>query len=103
MSLLLLILYPIAIQYERKGWWYVVLPITFVAALINVIANYTELSLIYGLPRKGEYTLSNRLWRLSQLPGWRGNLADWMVKYTDRFDPDGFHIHKPTLNITKVR
>ena len=92
MSLLLLLLYPIAIQYERGGAWRLLAPVTLVALVIDVIANYTELALIYGLPRKGEWTLSNRLRRLSYLPGWRGRLANWIEVYTDRYDPDGFHI-----------
>jgi hypothetical protein len=103
MSLLLLILYPVVIQYERKGWWYLLAPLAIIAYVVDVIANYTELSLIYGWPRKGEFTLSNRLWRLSNIPGWRGDLASWIMRYTDWFDPDGYHIDKPKLNITKVR
>jgi hypothetical protein len=92
MSLLLLLLYPIAIQYERGGWWLLVAPVTLVALVIDVIANYTELALIYGWPRRGEWTLSKRLWRLSYFTGWRGRLAVWMIFYTGRFDPDGFHV-----------
>lgn len=92
MSLLLMLLYPVAIQYERGGGWRLLAPITLVAAAINVLVNYTEMALIYDLPRKGEWMLSRRLWRLSYFPGWRGRLATWMIFYTGRFDPDGVHV-----------
>lgn len=93
MSLLLLILYPIAIQYERGGWWRIVIPFfTIPAFIVDVIANYTELSLIYGLPRKGEYTFSMRLKRLSYLANWKGDLARWCIDYTNYFDPQNDHV-----------
>ena len=90
MSLILMALYPIAVQYVHGGWWRLVAPITLVTLVIDVIANYTELSLIFGFPKQGEYTFSHRLKRLSYLADWRGDFARWCVKYCNRFDP--YHI-----------
>lgn len=92
MSLLLALLYPIAIQYERGGWWRILLPVTLLALAIDVLANWTELAIVFGLPRRGEWTFSKRLRRLSLLPGWRSTAARWCIAYTDFFDPDGYHI-----------
>jgi hypothetical protein len=46
MSILLALLYPIAVQYERGGLWRIVLPVTMVTLVIDLIANYTELAKI---------------------------------------------------------
>lgn len=63
LSILLLLLYPLAIQYEVRKW-----PIRYLyylTGLIDVIANYTELAVLtLDIPRKGEYTFSQRLCRL---------------------------------------
>jgi hypothetical protein len=92
MSILLFLLYPVAIQVERGGAWNLLLPVTLLALLIDVLANYTELALIFGWPRSGEWTFSQRLRRLSWRADWRGDLARWCIDYTDRFDPDGRHV-----------
>lgn len=92
MSLILFLLYPIAIQYERGGWWYLLAPVTFTALVIDIIANYTELALVFGWPRKGEFTFSQRLKRLSYRADWRGDVAQWCIWYTNKFDPQGDHV-----------
>lgn len=93
MSLLLLILYPIAIQFERGGLWRVLLPVTLLTLLIDVIANYTELALLtWDRPAKGEYTFSTRIKRLQYYSGWRGKFARLVRDYTNFFDPQGDHI-----------
>lgn len=92
MSLLLALLYPIAIQVERGGWWYLLAPVTVLALVIDVIANYTELALVFGWPRSGEWTFSQRLKRLSYRADWRGDLARWCIDYTNRYDPQGNHV-----------
>jgi len=61
MSLLLFLLYPIAIQFERGGAWRLLLPVILLALVIDILANYTELALVFGLPRRGEWTFSQRL------------------------------------------
>jgi len=86
MSLLLLLLYPIAVQYERGGLWRVFFPITLVTLVIDVIANYTELALLtWDFPQEGEYTFSDRLVRLKHNGDWRGVIARMAVGYCDIF------------------
>lgn len=93
MSILLALLYPIAIQIERCGLWRVLLPVTVVALVIDVIANYTELALLtWDWPRSGEYTYSQRLKRLKYSTGVRGAFARWCVSYCNYFDPQRDHV-----------
>lgn len=69
----LAILYPIAIQYERGGFWFILVPfVTFPTFLIDIFANATMISIIYGempfkyshILNRREYTFSDRLERL---------------------------------------
>lgn len=92
MSLILLIFYPLAIQVERGKWWYLVAPLTILIAIVDIIANHTELALVYGWPKSGEWTFSQRLKRLSYLADWRGDLARWCIWYTNYFDPQHDHV-----------
>jgi len=88
MTFLLAILYPIAVQAERGGWWLIVTPVTFVALILDVVANYTELALItWDFPTKGEWTFSTRLKRLQYYTGWRGKFARVAKDYCNFFDP----------------
>lgn len=87
MSLILFILYPIAVQFERGGWWRLLAPVTLFALVIDVIANYTELALItWDYPQKGEFTFSTRLVRLKKDAGWRGIMARKIAIYLNYFD-----------------
>lgn len=93
MTLLLALLYPIAVQAERGGWWLIVTPITFIALVIDVIANYTELALItWDFPANGEWTFSLRLRRLRTLPGWRGEFGKYVARVLDSIAPSGTHV-----------
>lgn len=86
MTLLLALLYPIAVQYERGGYWRLLFPITFPTLVIDVIANYTELSLItWDFPVYGEWTFSTRLRRLQYYTGWRGSFARAVKTYCNFF------------------
>lgn len=88
MSVLLALLYPIAVQYERGGWWRLLAPVTISALVIDIIANYTELALLtWDFPMRGEYTFSTRLKRLQRERGWRGSLARPIVAYLNFFYP----------------
>ena len=92
-SLILFLLYPIAIQYERGGWWRLLLPITLFALIIDILANYTELALLtWDSPRRGEYTFSQRCVRMKAEDSWGGTIARFIEPYLDYFDPDGDHI-----------
>ena len=91
--MLLALLYPFAIQYERRGWWYTVLPITLLAYVVDVIANYTELAVLtWDFPRQYEYTFSQRLSRLIHDTGWRGSVARPIALVLNRIAPSGRHI-----------
>lgn len=93
MSLILLCLYPLAIQYQRGGWFKLLLPITLFALVIDVIANYTELALLtWDFPKEKEYTFSERLVRLQYDTSWSGKIAKPIVKYCNYFSPNGNHI-----------
>ncbi|MHB0965558.1 MAG: hypothetical protein ACYC36_03800 [Bellilinea sp.] len=92
---LLAILYPLAIQYERGGRWKWIYPLTLIALVLDVISNYTSLALYtWDFPKKGEYTFTKRLNRLRLDAGWRGHLAWAVCVYLDFFDPNGFHCEK---------
>ena len=93
LTIVLAILYPLAIQYERGGWWRVVAPVTLIALVIDVIANHTELAILtLDFPKSGEWTFSQRLNRLNNDHGWRGVAGRFITNYLDFFDPDGKHI-----------
>ncbi len=87
-TLLLLILYPLAVQVERGGWWLLILPFTLVVVFIDFLANFTELSIaLWEFPKKNEWTFSTRLLRLKHNTDWRGPLARFAVAYCDFFYP----------------
>jgi hypothetical protein len=93
MSILLALLYPLAVQYERGGWWRVLAPVTLFTLVVDIIANYTELALLtWDFPKQGEYTLSTRLKRLQYDLSWRGELAPYIVTYLNFFAPNGKHV-----------
>ena len=86
MTILLAMLYPIAVQYERGGWWRLLAPATFLTLFIDVIANYTELALItWDFPTKNECTFSTRVQRLQYYAGWRGSFARAVKAYCNFF------------------
>ena len=89
MSLLLFLIYPLAVQYGRGGWWRAVAPLTLAALLLDVAANYTELVLLtLDWPQSGEYTFSKRLRRLVLDTGWRGFIAEHIKAYLNTYDPN---------------
>ena len=93
MTLLLWLLYPIAIQAERGGWWRVCYVLWPFALVIDVWANYTELALItLDCPKWGEWTFSLRLRRLRTLPGWRGEFGKYAARVLDSIAPSGVHV-----------
>ena len=93
MSILLALLFPIAIQYERGGFWYLVLPITLLAFVVDVIANYTELALLtWDFPRVNEFTFSQRLSRLKRDESLRGKVCLAISNILDYISPTGKHV-----------
>lgn len=96
-------LYLLGIQWERArkgGWhrlWYLVLPFTARAFVVDVALNYTLLAIyLRSWPRKGEFTFTKHLERLLLDPGWRGHAA-WFIEIVmlGWADPDGYHASKP--------
>lgn len=61
--------------------------------VIDVLAQYTAATLIFAeLPRPREHLVTQRLSRLEDTPGWRGDLARWIcTKLLDPLDPTGEH------------
>ncbi len=94
--LLLAALYPVAVQYERGGWWRLLFPLYAAAGLCSLVVNFTWFTLLlWELPRKGEATTSQRCERLVHRADWRGALARGIARYTNYFDPTGPHIPLP--------
>ena len=93
MSILLALLFPVAIQYERGGVWLIVLPVTLLAYCVDVLANYTELALLtWDWPRKYEFTFSQRLFRLTRNDDWRGAATRPVARVLNLMAPSGRHI-----------
>lgn len=89
----LLPLYFISIQYERGGLWLVLVPFAIAALAIDVLLNYTELTILtLDVPKRGEWTFSKRLARLRNNDGWRGRFAQYVAKCLDNIAPSGKHI-----------
>lgn len=87
--------YIVAVQYLRGGWWRLLAPFTFVALVLDVVLNYTELALLtWDWPRdRYEVTFSNRLKRLVARDDWRGKLARYIAtKMLNPYDPTGTHV-----------
>jgi len=92
-SLVLALLYPLAVQVERGGWWYVLAPLTIVTLALDVVCNYTELALLtWDFPQKKEYTFSTRLLRLKHDRGWRGYYCAYVIVFLNYFAPNGKHV-----------
>lgn len=90
---LLLPLYAVGIQIERRGWWLAVLPVTLLALLLDVVLNFTELALLtLDFPRRGEWTFSSRLVRLQHAEGWRGHVARYVARCLNAIAPGGRHV-----------
>lgn len=91
--LILLAVYPLAIQYERGGWWHWLFWLYFPAGLLDVLLNYTTLALYtWDFPKAGEYTFSRRLSRLQRQTDWRRWFAVVLKPFLDYFDPKGIHV-----------
>lgn len=96
LPLILAVGYPVAIQFERGGWWRLLMPFTAVIAAIDVWLNFTTSSVaLASVPRRREYTFSQHLERLVHDAGWRGLIARAVARYTNVFDPTPPHIALP--------
>lgn len=98
LSLLVLVLYVVGIQYKRSTLW---LPLRVVCAFIaaialmlDVIAHYTEWWFVFGKPHKGEHTISRRLDRMEadqDEAQSRREFARLVNTILNAFEPDGVH------------
>lgn len=96
MTLILWVFFPLCIQYKRGGWWSVLIPLAALLFIIDLLANYTELVLMTrDWPRPGEYTFSNRLFRLQTKAGNAGDFYRWIVGMLNAATPGGLHIQLP--------
>ena len=74
--------FVVAINYERGGWWRVLVPLVIGAGWLDIRLNYTTFSLLmWDRPRAGEYTISKHLERLVTWQNKRGAVARYVCKY----------------------
>ena len=93
-------LYPIAIQYERGGWWQVFYLVAIPALIIDFIANLIPLAIIFWdrpfkyspTLHRTELTFSDRLERLVYELGWKGAVAKFIAKTLNTIAPSKVHI-----------
>lgn len=87
------ILYPFAIQYKRGGLWMLLTPLTLVTAVLDVIANYTEIAFVFGKPVEKDYTITRRFRRMEEsdpLPS-RREFAKLVNTFLHACEFDGRH------------
>lgn len=86
--------YPVAIQFKRGGFWLILAPLALAVWLIDVLANYIELPLVFGWPKRSDYTITARIKTMQsdpeELPS-RRELARLIQVYLDACEPDGKH------------
>lgn len=86
--------YPVVIQFKRGGLWLALAPFALVVWLIDVVANYIELPLVFGWPKQGDYTITARVKTMQfdpeELPS-RRELARMVQVFLDACEPDGKH------------
>jgi hypothetical protein len=86
------ITYPVVIQYKRGGLWQVLAPFAAAVLLVDVLASYTEWSLIFGPPKKGDHTITQRIKTMhSEESPSRREFARLVQVYLDACEPDGKH------------
>lgn len=82
------------IQHERGGWWKACQVFGILGFLPDMVANYTTLAVIFWRWPGKDFTFSKHLKPLSQLAGWRGQLANMVADVLDGMAPSGNHIHR---------
>lgn len=92
LTIITAITYPPFIQYKRGGFWRVLAPFAALVWLIDVIANYTEMALVFDWPERGDHTITARVRRMRTSPlESRRELARLLQIYLDACEPDGTH------------
>jgi hypothetical protein len=98
--LILMALYPIAIQYERGGYWQVFYLIAIPALIVDFVANVIPLSIIFWerpfhfspTLYRTEMTFSDRLERLVTFSNWKGSTSRFIAKTLNTIAPSKVHI-----------
>lgn len=74
--------YIVAINFERGGWWLLLVPLAIKTGALDTVLNYTTFRLLMGSkPGPGEYTISKHLERLVTWQNLRGAVARYVSKY----------------------
>lgn len=84
--------YAFSVQHDPDKRWFVIL-----FTICDIIANYTELALLFwSFPKKSlkEYTFSKHLPRLVHLPDWRGKFALKIALKLNVEEPNHVDINK---------
>ena len=80
--LALFLRYIVAINYERGGWWLLLVPLAIRAAALDIALNYTLFAFfMWDRPQAKEYTMSKHLERLVLWQNKRGAFSRWLAKY----------------------
>lgn len=82
--------YPVMIQHRRGGLWRLLVVPGLLTYGANVLANYTELALVFGWPERGEHTITQRLRRMQRhaLRQSQRDLAHWLLTYREAVQPE---------------
>ena len=72
--------------------WLLALPLVIAAVMLDILLNFTVFALLtWDLPKRGEWTFSQRLERLVRQNGWRSRFAKWLA--ASLLDPYNFDDH----------
>lgn len=87
------LLFPFVIQVKRGGLYRLLAPLTLVTAVLDVIANYTEVAFVFGMPEKGDYTITRRFRRMEESDPLqsRRDFAKMVNTFLHACEPDGEH------------
>jgi hypothetical protein len=74
--------YIVAINFERGGWWNLLVPMAIKTGAVDIFLNYTSFRvLMWSKPGPGEYTISKHLERLVLLQTRKGAFCRHISKY----------------------
>lgn len=74
--------YIVAINFERGGWWNLLVPMAIKTGLLDIALNYTTFRLLmWSKPGPGEYTISKHMERLVLWQNRRGTFCRHVAKY----------------------
>lgn len=72
----------VAINFERGGWWRLLVPLAIKAGALDIALNYTTFRwLMNSRPGPGEHTISKHMERLVTWQNRRGAFCRYTAKY----------------------